>query len=154
MGLVRVRVRVRVMVKVRVKVRFRVQKYLGFDPWRHSGPFIWETYPNLQCVDINLQSISPYGFLWRLCRLLFVCGFSWRNFKWRCSACVQIIEHYLVINAALYYLERYIVAYGAMSLNQYSRVRPFFKVFEAQPCVDIRRGRDVFAQNPVLIDLS
>ena len=40
MGLVRVRVRVRVMVKVRVKVRFRVQKYLGFDPLRHSEPFI------------------------------------------------------------------------------------------------------------------
>ena len=39
-----VRVRVRVMVKVRVKVRFRVQKYLGFDPLRHSEPFIWETY--------------------------------------------------------------------------------------------------------------
>ena len=44
LGLVRVRVRVRVMVKVRVKVRFRVQKYLFFDPWRHSEPFIWETY--------------------------------------------------------------------------------------------------------------
>ena len=23
-------------------LRFRVQKYLGFDPWRHSEPFIWE----------------------------------------------------------------------------------------------------------------
>ena len=40
-------VRVRVMVKVRVKVRFRVQKYLVFDPRRHSEPFIWETYPDL-----------------------------------------------------------------------------------------------------------
>ena len=37
---------VRVMVKVRVKVRLRVHKYLGFDLWRHSEPFIWETYQN------------------------------------------------------------------------------------------------------------
>ena len=44
LGLVRVRVRVMVKVKVKVKVRFRVQKYLGFDPLRHSEPFIWETY--------------------------------------------------------------------------------------------------------------
>ena len=31
---------------VKVKVRFRIQKYLGFDPCRHSEPFIniWETY--------------------------------------------------------------------------------------------------------------
>ena len=34
------------MVKVRVKIRFSVQKDLGFDPWRHSEPFIWETYHN------------------------------------------------------------------------------------------------------------
>ena len=40
---------VRVMVKVMVKVRFRVLKYLGFDPLRHSEPFIWETYQNFQC---------------------------------------------------------------------------------------------------------
>ena len=35
------------MVRVRVKVKFRVQKYLGFNPGRHSEPFIWETYPNV-----------------------------------------------------------------------------------------------------------
>ena len=28
-----------------MKVRFRAQKDLGFDPRRHSEPFIWETYP-------------------------------------------------------------------------------------------------------------
>ena len=51
--MVRVRVRVRFMVKVRVKVGFRVQKYLGFDPCRHSEPFIWEVY----------RILSDCGFL-------------------------------------------------------------------------------------------
>ena len=55
MGLVRVRVRV--MVKVRVKARFRVQKYLGFDPGRHSEPFIWETYPKFN------NKFGPFGGL-------------------------------------------------------------------------------------------
>ena len=52
MGLVRVRVRVRVMVKVRVMVRFRIQKCLGFDPWRHSEPFIWETYRSFYGITV------------------------------------------------------------------------------------------------------
>ena len=64
-----VRVRVRVMVKDRVKVRFRVQNDLDFDPWRHSEPFIWETYllalgyaMSLSIFDRNLISILAPSF--------------------------------------------------------------------------------------------
>ena len=31
-------------MKVKVKIRFMAIKDLGFDPWRHSEPFIWVTY--------------------------------------------------------------------------------------------------------------
>ena len=41
-----------------VKVRFRVQKYLGFDPWRHSEPFIWETYRTLTYDVVQIWLIS------------------------------------------------------------------------------------------------
>ena len=52
------------MVKVRVKVRFRVQKYLDFDPWRHSEPFIWETYQKDQLERTSIFRVGCKNHYW------------------------------------------------------------------------------------------
>ena len=46
-------VRVRVIVKVRVKVRFRVQKYLGFDPFRSFRAVYMGDIPKLECRAVG-----------------------------------------------------------------------------------------------------
>ena len=66
---------VRVMVKVRVKVRFMVQKYLGFDPWRHSEPFTWETYTGFIWGTYHLRGwgVGPI-------KMTHILNDSWANF--------------------------------------------------------------------------
>ena len=50
----------RLQLAVRVKVRFRVQKYLGFNQWRHSEPFIWEKYRNVSALVFIHKARSQY----------------------------------------------------------------------------------------------
>ena len=79
----RLRVRVRIRVRVRVRVRARRTLTVGTGAsniafkslWRHSAPFMWDTYPFYRQF---CQRPSFDDNWWAICAKIAPCGTAWR----------------------------------------------------------------------------